>query len=266
MAGLRARPAGRGLAVVELQHPAARAVGHAVAHVVLLLRRMHLVAGAAGAAAARLLQVQVVQVGVAVAEARQRRRLCRGERRLLVAREAQRIGARVVGRVELRRVVVLQQAEVVAAVRLVAGAAVLGGDRAVPDLVGASQALVFCSFLPLASTMVSLLWQLTHRSNGCWTSSLATELPCGSWQLAHCAPVVSALCGTARIAGQLGDVVVAARAQRARLVQQQLALLRVVRVVAAGAGLRLPARARAAASARRRTPHGSRGTARGLSW
>src|SRR5512137_1803133 len=55
---------------------------------------------------------------------------------------------------------------------------------------------MFCSLRPLTPTMVSVLWQLTHRSKVCCTSSLATALPWGSWQLAHWEPVVSALCGT----------------------------------------------------------------------
>jgi hypothetical protein len=91
---------------------------------------MNIMAGAAGTSHYALVDVDVMQIFAAIAELRQLLGLRRGKRFFFMTAEAKRIVLGIVCGIELRRVGIRQQPEVVAAVRHVAGAAILGSDRA----------------------------------------------------------------------------------------------------------------------------------------
>lgn len=89
---------------------------------------MHLVTSPTGAAALRLIDMDIVQIPIPVTESRQRGGFRRGEHACFVAIKAERVKSGVVSRVKLRRIVQGEEAEMFAAMRIMASAAVLGLD------------------------------------------------------------------------------------------------------------------------------------------
>src|SRR5512141_538108 len=106
-------------------------------------------ASPAGAAPFRFVYVDVMQIHFAIAELGESGRFPIRQNALFVALEAKTVKLWLVSRVELRGIFLDEQAEIVAPMRLVTGAAILGVDWSVLDRVVGQQVLEVCQLLPL---------------------------------------------------------------------------------------------------------------------
>jgi len=237
VAGFFTRTTVRSPGVIDLQYPAFGPVRNAVPDLVFLFGCVDFVASPAGSAAFGFIDMHKVQVSRAIAELCQGRRLRFGDDRLLVTLEAEGVNFRIETRVKLRGIFVIEQAEILAAVRIVAGAAIFVGDRAVQFRVLSQQRLHVGQLLALVILDTVLAMAGDAKVVG---QALEEMLNIGAVRVMAIAALGAG--GESRmrhlaLTGELFDVLMTTEAERVRFLDQQLFDFGIVRVVAAHAAL-----------------------------